>query len=185
MDRTLLERMVGAVVLVLLFVLFAPVLLDGSADGDNDQPARAPEQNGKRTEVIILNAPVNAADNGGDRTPVAPPPRQTEPAPKAVVKPSPPPAPPSPGPAAKALPSGFVVQLGSFSARDNAERYAARIKTEGYKAFVVRGSAAGSAIYRVYSGPEKNRAAADKLAARLKSAGHSVMVTRLGGDSGG
>ncbi len=172
MDRTLLERMVGAVVLVLLFVLFAPVLLDGSADGGRNEVIPSAQSEGKRTEVIILNAPVNAQ------------PRATGVAAAAAVKPAAgKPATAAPATAA-ATPSGFAVQLGSFSARDNAERFAARIRGEGYQAFVVKGSAASGSVYRVYSGPAGSRAAAGELAAKLQAAGHNGMVTELSRNSG-
>ncbi len=172
MDRTLLERMVGAVVLVLLFVLFAPVLLAGSADGGRSGALPPAQSEGKRTEVIILNAPVNA------------PPRVTEAAAAAAVKPAAgKPATAAPA-AATATPSGFAVQLGSFSARDNADRFAARIRSEGYQAFVVKSAAASGSLYRVYSGPAASRAAAGELAAKLQAAGHNVMVTELSRNSG-
>ena len=168
MDRTLLERMVGAVVLVLLFVLFAPALLDGSADGDAGLSEVPAEQNGKRTEVIILNAPVNAQPR--EQKPSEPVVRQAartaEKAPRTA--------------AASAPPSGFAVQLGSFTERDNAGRYAERVKAEGFDTFVIRAAASSGAVYRVYSGPLESRDAATRLAARLQAAGHNVMVTELG-----
>jgi DedD protein len=109
--------------------------------------------------------------------------------PKAIAKPTPKPAPkvtakPT-APASKAPPPGFAVQLGSFTEQANATRYATRIKGAGFNAFVVRGAAANGSIYRVYSGPEATRDAADQLAGKLKSAGYSVMVVELGGANGG
>ncbi len=56
MDRALVERMIGAVVLVLLLVVVAPALLDGSPE---DGPVPESEQQGgeERTAVIVLNEP--------------------------------------------------------------------------------------------------------------------------------
>jgi cell division septation protein DedD len=67
MDRVLLERMVGAVVLVLLFVVFVPSLLDGPEGDDAESITEAAD--GNRTEVIVLNAPRS----------VSPPPPETVP----------------------------------------------------------------------------------------------------------
>ena len=174
MDRTLLERMVGAVVLVLLFVLFAPVLLDGSVDGDADKRAEPSAQGAKRTEVIILNAPVNAQ------------PRAAEPAGESAAKRNvkraarPAKATPRTSSTAAPPPTGFAVQLGSFSERENAARYAERVKTEGFAAFIVRAAASSGAVYRVYSGPVDSRDAAGELAEKLQAVGHNVMVAELG-----
>jgi len=55
MDRALIERMVGAVVLVLLLVVVAPALLDGRRDSDGDGRDSDPDES-IRTEVIVLNS---------------------------------------------------------------------------------------------------------------------------------
>ena len=65
MDRALLERMVGAVVLVLAFVVFAPALLDGTPediDGAGELvPATVVDSKpGRSTKVIVLNEPQRA-----------------------------------------------------------------------------------------------------------------------------
>jgi len=171
MDRTLLERMVGAVVLMLVLVLLAPALLDGSADRDSVGEPQSADEPGQRTEVIILNAPVNVKPAA--KAPTSAVPAQRVPAKTRVAASAP-----------KAV-QGFAVQLGSFSEKDNAGRYAARLKAEGFDTFVERGSAAGDAVYRVYSGPAKTRQAASVLAAKLQSAGHKVMIVELGSGSDG
>jgi len=176
MDRALVERMVGAVVLVFLLVIFAPALLDGSADNGaaaDDAPA-----SGNRTQVIILNAPVNAPVQTVDtpreasrQVAVAAAPAAT--APVAAAK--------SSAVVEKAPPQGFAVQLGSFSAVANARRYTSELKAQGFDVFVISASSSGAAVYRVYSGPESSREKAGALAGKLKSAGHNVMVVDLGG----
>jgi cell division septation protein DedD len=59
MDRALIERMVGAVVLVLVLVMLAPALLDGERNGEGTDSSSASEQGRMRTEVIVLNEPLN------------------------------------------------------------------------------------------------------------------------------
>ena len=66
MDRALLERMIGAAVLVLLFVVFVPALLDGRQKPQDLMPSAG----GKRTEVIVLNAPRNEPAPEADPVPV-------------------------------------------------------------------------------------------------------------------
>jgi DedD protein len=67
--------------------------------------------------------------------------------------------------------SGWVVQLGSFASRDNAQRLAKQLKGKGFDAFVLGGGGSSGKLYRVRVGPEPNRAAADALAKKLRAAG--------------
>jgi cell division septation protein DedD len=57
MDRALLERMVGAIALVLLLVIGAPALLDGSSESGFDKFANHPDDKEVSTRVIVLNEP--------------------------------------------------------------------------------------------------------------------------------
>lgn len=175
MDRAIVERMVGAVVLVLILVLLAPTLLDGSSDDAEPAVAAAPAESGRRTEVIVLNAPRDALppEPVEEVVAAAGPASATGPAPE-LVRPM----------AGNQTPEGFAVQLGSFSVRGNADRFAQRIRTEGHPVFVVRGRSGAGTIYRVYSGPAESREQAGELAAKLKSGGYSVMVVELGDDRG-
>ena len=196
MDRALLERMVGAVVLVLLLVVFAPMLLDGSDSDAPDQPGK-PDASGssKRTEVIVLNnSALKAAKPAAQQKPARPVPKITaKPAGETAVKPKR----PSPKPVtakATATPEkissqppaeGFAVQLASFSSRDNATAFASKTGGRGYRVFVIKGAGPSGAVYRVYVGPEKTRPAAETLAAKLAKEGESVLVVDLTGKKGG
>jgi len=70
---------------------------------------------------------------------------------------------------------GFAVQLGVFASRENAERLAKQVKGKGYPVTVHETSGAKH-LFRVRVGPEKDRAAADALNARLRATGHSGTV---------
>ena len=74
---------------------------------------------------------------------------------------------------------GFAVQLGSFSSRDNANRFAGELSGEGYEAFVMEGTSNNKRVYRVRVGPRPTRAAAERLAGTLSQAGHQGMVVTL------
>ncbi len=72
--------------------------------------------------------------------------------------------------------TGWAVQLGSFASRDNAQRLVKQLKGKGYSAFVLGGGGSSGKLYRVRVGPEPDQAAANALAATLRSAGHKGSV---------
>lgn len=114
----------------------------------------------------------------------------TDPAPAAALgqveqppQPQPPPqsaAAPQPGPspldAAAISPNppnhGWLAQLGSFAARANAERLERQLRTEGFSPSMSAAGTGSAVRYRVRVGPVPDRAAAEKLVAQLKKAGH-------------
>ena len=190
--------MVGAVVLVLLFVVFVPALLDGPEE--TTASPRELASGGNRTTVIVLNEsnPPEVDEPAPVVVRSAPEPA-AEPAPEPVKPPPEPPQPSAPAqpetaaqlpqkpPAQKkqAPSEGFAVQLGSFSSRDNATSFAGSIRDAGYPVFVIHGRSGAGSVYRVYVGPESTRPDAEKLAARLKASGQSVMVVDLSGLANG
>lgn len=187
MDIRLKQRLVGAVVLVALGVIFIPMVL------------QSPEQvQGPSTDI-----PAQPSDNFTDRlasavpTPApAPdaPPRQVMPAPEAPAAPTvqapgaTPVAPavetppvtaelsnaeaevpvPDKSPEGPAGPGAWVVQVGVFGQEANAQALAKTLRNKGYTAFVERFAGKTSPNYRVRLGPFKSRASADALQARLK-----------------
>jgi cell division protein FtsN len=69
----------------------------------------------------------------------------------------------------------WMVQLGSFASRTNAERLARQVKAGGFKVSVSQGSS-GRRLYRVRVGPAHDREAATQLAVKLRAAGHSGSI---------
>jgi DedD protein len=69
----------------------------------------------------------------------------------------------------------WLVQLGSFASRANAERLAQQVRAAGFHVGVQQGSS-GRHLYRVLVGPAHDRAGAAQLAAKLQAAGHSGAV---------
>jgi cell division septation protein DedD len=69
----------------------------------------------------------------------------------------------------------YVVQLGSFASRANAERLARQVRGQGFEVMVSQGSS-GRHLYRVRVGPAHDRGAATLLEQRLRSAGHSGSI---------
>ena len=65
----------------------------------------------------------------------------------------------------------WIVQLGSFSRRENAERLATEVKGKGFTVSVLGGGGASGTLFRVRAGPAADRATAEALAAGLAAAG--------------
>jgi DedD protein len=78
------------------------------------------------------------------------------------------PPPPSPAPApTPPKPGGWMVQVGAFRSRENAESLVAQLKRKGHAATIVRNAAVPNAPHIVRVGPFADRAEADRAAAVL------------------
>jgi cell division septation protein DedD len=78
--------------------------------------------------------------------------------------------------AEKTTSGGWMVQLGVFSIQANAERLAQELKSQGFHALVSENSAGGRPLWRVRAGPVTERAAAEQLNAKLRTAGHAGAI---------
>jgi DedD protein len=70
--------------------------------------------------------------------------------------------------------NGWVVQLGVFASRENAERLATDVRVKGFKAFVSPITGSTRTLYRVRVGSASDRATAQELQGRLRAAGRPV-----------
>jgi DedD protein len=105
---------------------------------------------------------------------------QSAPAPTPVTPARSSPPRPAPAQAAPPAPKGsFVVQLGSFGSRDNADRLVRDMSAKGFKAFVAPIRSGGRDLYRVRVGPTPDRASAEALAADLKRVGQSGSIVPI------
>jgi DedD protein len=192
------ERLTGAIILVALIVLLVPEFLRGPVKSAPRTVAASAEEPPLRSYTINLGDDSQARNAAAEpQASAAPPPAvpaQAQPdadAPQpsaAPVAPAPAPIPkaapaapaartsPPAAPAAATETSGaFMVQLGSFASRPNAEHLAQQLKTQGFAASVSQGSS-GRHLYRVRVGPVHDKPAAAQLQAKLKAAGHSGAV---------
>ncbi len=193
MDTPSKERLVGAIIFVVLIVLAVPEILSGphhlasaTAPGTN---SGANSASGARTYIIDLGNPVKPAAVPASET--KPPPL---PAPVAAPAPVPPPAtagttsapastqgqspftPSAPARTTATATEAWGAQLGSFSSAVNAERLAKTLRGKGYRAFVAPIGTGTQLLYRVRVGPEPTRATAEGLIARLKRDGQRAAV---------
>jgi DedD protein len=64
--------------------------------------------------------------------------------------------------------TGWVVQVGSFSKKSNAEKLSDKLRNMGMASFVVIGKSNNKTVYRVRVGPELNRSDAEQVQATIK-----------------
>lgn len=186
MDRAIKERLVGAVVLVILAILVVPVFLDGPPQEAAVivETLALPGQEGQVTErkTIVLprnrTEPVPSATNSAEqKAPVeqAAAVRVAEPQ-KAPEK-TPEKAPEQALPVADDNDSGlWAVQVGSFSNHENARKLGDGLRDAGYAAFESKLVTASGEQLRVRVGPLENRDAAEAMAKKLKAAGYNPRV---------
>lgn len=184
MDTALKQRLVGASVLVALGVIFIPMLLDGPDDPVRlpEQPDRPFEERRLR---VNLPEPDSARPEP-ERVEPAPVPRSAEPdpdPPPATAQDQPRPSsteprdpPPREQPRAEAATtpaaaaqvavapptavggSGWVLQLGSFGNRDNAQKLVDQVAAAGYNAYRDTIARDGQSLHRVRVGHWQDKA---------------------------
>jgi len=194
MERALKERIIGAVVLVIIVVLVVPVFLDGPPESGGIVSERVllPGQEGQDTKTVVLDRqrtepmPAVSASTDAPETssPAVEEPKEetTQPQPivqKPVVRTveQSPPKLVAETPTVTASTTGmWAVQLGSFSNKENAEKQAASLRKQGYAAFLSQVNTSSGQMHRVRIGPQKDRASADAMAARLLKVGHKGQV---------
>lgn len=167
------QRLVGAVVIVSLAVIFLPMLLRGPVEQRRfDVPAEMPPRPEARTTTRPAPVPGEPPPPVLERIPVrAPDSEETTPAeaevPAVPEVPDPVPAEEAPT-GAQSDNRGYAVQVGSFRNRDNAVALRDRLREAGYPAYVEESRAGESAtVFRLRVGPTSDREESRALAARL------------------
>jgi len=150
-----------------------PAPLGGAASQENAS-AQALSPAAPVPQTPAGDAAAQVASGAGSAMPPAQPSRAapSAPAPAGVA---PALAPAAPAPAAALSGGAWVVQLGSFASRTNAEHLAQRVRSQGFQASVSQGSS-GRRLYRVRVAGAHDRAAAAQLAQKLRALGHSGTV---------
>ena len=185
------QRLIGAVAIAVLLIVFVPMVLDSEPRSAKQEPQLAIPP---RDNAPALPAPTPA-------TPAVSTQAATTPAP-ATTTPTPPPAPtaakpapqapakvatvePKPAPAAATATAiapkleGFAVQIGAF--HDEAKMQQAREKLSGAKIvhYTERIGTSKGTLIRLRAGPFPTREAADKAAGSIKKAGLDGKVVAL------
>ncbi|MCC5857064.1 MAG: SPOR domain-containing protein [Ectothiorhodospiraceae bacterium] len=178
MEQRHKQRLVGAIVLIALAVIFLPMILRGPVE---DRTLSVPAQIPPRPDAPLSGEPVQpppAAEAPAlDRVPLQapavaepdeePPPDTAMQEPDAVSEGAGTPGAVDPDSRAASV-EGFAVQVGSFSRRDNAMALRDRLRERGYSAFVDEVRRDAGALYRLRVGPVMDRDEARELAQRLQ-----------------
>jgi DedD protein len=191
MDQKLKQRLVGAVVLISLAVIFIPVILEGPDDEwtPRVQEIPVPPQIEYQAEIELPvpeetpapapeTTPPAAAPLPETQTADVPPQPAEQPAPPAPVQPEPVAEQAAAAPAAAA--GSWVIQVGSFSQQLNASGLRDRLKKTGYNSRLQEITSGNGKAWRVLVGPFDTRAAAEKQRDRITGQHHMKgMVTQL------
>lgn len=158
------RRMVGAIVLVSLAVIFVPMLLDSRAVDDQlgvviPKRDAGPfnEQLAEEAAQPIRRDPPTAADFDPNQLPAT-----------AAGVPAAGSAEPQQQPGAVS-PTAWVVQVGSFSQQANAAGVADKLRAAGFDTVVESVQLDGQTLFRVQVGPEAEQGRAEALRDSIKA----------------
>ena len=189
MEVRLKERLIGALVVVAIAVLVLPWILDddkGEGSFTSQIPPAPPAPEARSVQLsqprpldeAAFDDSIIAADTTSTSTEVLPAGNGPETAEAPVgeasgtdtVKPV---------PAERPAPvqAGFVIQLGTFSNRDNAERLVQTLRAQKFAAYTKVDSRTDPVVVRVMVGPMARREQADAQLARVRTlSGQNAIV---------
>ena len=179
MHQRLKERLVGAAVLIFIAVIFIPMFLTGPIDAGSITETNIPERTTEKfnSRLIPLN---NMGAEVAEEQPNIDD-RKEDPIVKENVETSSKPESISAAEGSSKKPeanktvkdkqvglTAWVVQLGSFSSKVNADKLNLTLRKSGFPAFVEPLEQNNEVAYRVRVGPELLRADADALLKKIK-----------------
>jgi DedD protein len=194
------QRIIGALVLVSLAVIFVPMMFDEphseretstikipeeppfpEVDMPEPEVTEAPDYRIEESAPVEPSAPAPAEEPvtaGNDVAVEQPPAEQAEPAvpsePSAPSEPSEAPETaadePASGEFTRSLDGAWVVQLGSFGSSENASRLREQVREKGYSSHLQTVTRGDSELTRVFSGPFAEKAEAEKAKQALDKA---------------
>lgn len=178
-ENHLKQRIVGAIVLVALAVIFIPMFLSGDRDGDmpildSNIPSKPENVEQLKTLELSPDRPVPEMKTP-DRTPVDEHPPQAESeaapdktAPAATEDTAATDSSVTPPTSESRDSKAWAVQVGSFSKQSNALGLRDKLRDKGYRAFVEQVSTDKGEVYRLRVGPEVHRSQAEELKKELQ-----------------
>ncbi len=181
MDVLLKQRLVGAIVLVALGVIFVPMILEGPNRTLVPEMQALPEPQDPMISAPLESFPAPDAipvEPDTSIVPAEPKPAAVSEAPaepaQPVTEPEPEPEPvvAEPEPENKPAKSGplgsWVVQMGSFSSEQNALHLRDRLRNNGFATQVVKARIDGKSRFRVRVGPFLERDDAEQSRKRIQ-----------------
>jgi DedD protein len=163
------HRLIGAIVIAILLVVFVPMILDSEPRPKQDTPAL--EIPAKDTPMPRATPP-KAEPAPAKTTSTAPPaeaPKAAAEAPK-VAAVAPRKAEPAPAPVPAPKLEGFAVQVGAFKDEDKLQEARKKLAFSGISHYVERRDTPSGPLNRLRAGPYPTREAAEKALAQVKAA---------------
>lgn len=188
------QRLIGAVAIAVLLVVFVPMILDSEPRTTQPEPSLTIPPKDK---VEPLPAPAKARSVPGAEATKAPdvvakapdtPPAKPDPVPAkaAPVEASPKAAAApvaTPAPVATAAPTpkleGFAVQVGAFKDEEKLKQARAKLAVAGIPHYIERRNTSVGELTRLRAGPFPTREAAEKALATMKAASMNGQVVPL------
>ncbi|MGN3936281.1 SPOR domain-containing protein [Xanthomonas citri pv. mangiferaeindicae] len=179
MDTALKQRLIGAIVLVALAVIFLPMLVKGPApsSGVADVPLEAPAAPAKgefETRELPLVTPGNAPAGGALGMAGAPAPVQNNPDAADLAAPSSTPSAP------EVAAGNYAVNFGAYATSADADAVIARLKQAQLPGFSEKTQISGRPAWRVRVGPYADQAQAESArlqAVKVRSDVNAQVVT--------
>lgn len=145
MDKMLQQRIVGAIVLVALGVIFIPALLDGSGYKSRHQktveiPPRPTFPAADQRSVVPIATPIDKKKKIIEKKKKASPPKSIQ---------------------------SWTLQVGTFEKKSNAIAFRDKLRKKKHPAYVESAKVDGKKSFRVRIGPELDKARLEKLKIRL------------------
>ena len=178
MEERLKKRLVGAAVLTSLVVIFVPMLFENDSgynrSGELIIPPRPDTSREFAAKILpapdedLSRAPAPALESlePPEIAPIPEPARKTaEPDPVVVSVPK---QPVKPKPAKGPGPSAWMLQVGSFSSRKNADQLVKRLRAKKFPAFHEQATVNRKTVFRVRVGPELDRKLAESMQHRIE-----------------
>lgn len=155
MDKTLQQRLIGAILLVTLGVIFIPVLLDGSGFKSRNsrsiemppEPAFPPLSEIKLDPVVPTHVKQKSAVTAVDKPVPSKPKTKTK-----LKQPN----------------NAFALQVSTVTIKDNAYALRDKLRKDGYAAYVETRTNNGKTTYRVRIGPELDKSRLEKMKKTIK-----------------
>ena len=167
-DEGLKKRLIGVTVLVSLVVIFVPMLLQNEPviEKGIDRTNVPPRPEGEFTSRIL---PLESEQLSLPEERVTPLRRDDPPATRAGTGPVKVPgqSPQSKAPADAVKPrvglTAWIIQVGSFSKKENAENLVNTLRQKDFSAFMEQAEIGGKQVFRVRVGPVVDRGQAEKM----------------------
>ncbi len=171
-------RIVGAIVVVALLVIFVPLILNEREPPPELKAIKEIPAPGEVAETKVVVSPVETEETRAKGV-IQTPPTAVTPAPvtESASKPDTKPVAPvekadtakTPSvTAADKITKGWIVQVGTFTNTDNAARLRDKLKSQGHKAYTEPATVAGKKALRLRVGPFHDREQALKAQAQIR-----------------